>query len=302
VFWANGPCCVSVGLRCVLWSPVCVVIYKHFPVFCYCIWRMFFLLDIWKKQTLLLVPSAIPCHMGSLSCLPFAPALILLSPQSFQEAHFWNMCVCLHPLLHRVALREFFSQFVHISAISLTLVLQLALELVELPLDSCGLTSQVHPGPPSWRPFLLLYQLHHSVSSANLLRVHSIPLSLSLKDVEEHRSQDRLPGDSSCHQPPPGHRAIDYKPLAMAIQPIPYPLNSSPFKSISLQFRDKSVVRNCIKGLPQVQWHQLPFLCPPVLSFHRRRLWDWSGRTCLWWSCASLPLPHFHFLFFVFAP
>jgi len=51
------------------------------------------------------------------------------------------------------------------------------------------------------------------VSSANLWRVHYIPLS----------------------------RSIDHYPLAVTIQLIPDPLNCSPIKSIPLQFRDKDV-------------------------------------------------------------
>jgi len=50
---------------------------------------------------------------------------------------------------------------------------------------------------------------------------------------------------------PPGHRAID-NTLAMTIQPIIYALNSLPFKSIYLQFRDKDVMHDCVKGLAQI--------------------------------------------------
>ncbi|KAK4818851.1 LOW QUALITY PROTEIN: hypothetical protein QYF61_020070 [Mycteria americana] len=46
---------------------------------------------------------------------------------------------------------------------------------------------------------------------------------------------------------------IDRYPLDVTIQPIPYPLNSPPIKSVSLQFREKDVVGDCVKGFTEVQ-------------------------------------------------
>ncbi|RMC21736.1 hypothetical protein DUI87_02605 [Hirundo rustica rustica] len=62
------------------------------------------------------------------------------------------------------------------------------------------------------------------------------------EDIEEPWSQDRALRDTTCHQPPPGHGAIDHNSLAAYIQPIPCPPSSSPFKFLSLQLRDKDVV------------------------------------------------------------
>ena len=42
---------------------------------------------------------------------------------------------------------------------------------------------------------------------------------VSRKDVEEHQSQDRPLGDTTCDWPPPGHKYIeDNNPLATTIQ------------------------------------------------------------------------------------
>ena len=41
--------------------------------------------------------------------------------------------------------------------------------------------------------------------------------------------------------------------MAKTIQPIPYPPSSPLFKSIPLQFRDKDVVWDQVKGLAQAQ-------------------------------------------------
>ncbi|KAK4818489.1 hypothetical protein QYF61_014219 [Mycteria americana] len=64
------------------------------------------------------------------------------------------------------------------------------------------------------------------VSSANLLRVHSILLSMSLMKILNST----------------GPTIVHY-PLDATIQPIPYPLNSPPIKSVPLQFREKDVIR-----------------------------------------------------------
>ncbi|KAK4807049.1 hypothetical protein QYF61_018390 [Mycteria americana] len=74
------------------------------------------------------------------------------------------------------------------------------------------------------------------VSSANLLRVHSIPLSMSLMKVLN------IIGPT-----------VDHYPLDATIQLIPHPLNSPSIKSISLQFREKDVVGDHVKGLTEVQ-------------------------------------------------
>jgi len=99
------------------------------------------------------------------------------------------------------------------------------------------------------------------VSLTNLLKVHS---SSSLdEDVEEHQSQDRPLADTAHHQLPPGHSAIQHNPLSTAFQPIPYPLNTPPLKSISHQFGDKDVLGDHAKGLAQVQVDyvsQIPFV------------------------------------------
>jgi len=41
--------------------------------------------------------------------------------------------------------------------------------------------------------------------------------------------------------------------MAATFQPIPYPPNSSPIKSISFQFREKDVVGDHVKGFTEVQ-------------------------------------------------
>ena len=73
------------------------------------------------------------------------------------------------------------------------------------------------------------------------------------KDVKEHRSQDRPQEDTARYWPPPGHGTVDRHPLSVSFQPISYPTSGPPIKSTSLQFGDKDVVGDYVKGLDQVQ-------------------------------------------------
>ncbi|NXW36374.1 CFA99 protein, partial [Phaetusa simplex] len=51
---------------------------------------------------------------------------------------------------------------------------------------------------------------------------------------------------------------VDRNSLRAAIQPVPYPLSSPSIKSMSLQFRDKNVVRESVKCFAQVQIDNIP--------------------------------------------
>ena len=73
------------------------------------------------------------------------------------------------------------------------------------------------------------------------------------ENVKQHRSQYGPLRDATCHRRPFGHWAVDHYPLPVNIQSIPYPVNSSPVKSISPQFREKHVVGDSVKGLTEVQ-------------------------------------------------
>ncbi|KAK4818676.1 hypothetical protein QYF61_017421 [Mycteria americana] len=70
------------------------------------------------------------------------------------------------------------------------------------------------------------------VLSENLLRVHLISLSMSLMKILNSTGP-----------------TVDCYPLDVTIQPIPYPLNSPPIKSVSLQFREKDVVPQVVTNL-----------------------------------------------------
>jgi len=83
-------------------------------------------------------------------------------------------------------------------------------------------------------------------------RVAEGALDLAVKVIDENVKQQRSQygplRDTTSHWHPFGHRAIDHCPLAAIIQPIPYPPNSPPIKSISPQFREKDIVGDRVKG------------------------------------------------------
>jgi len=56
------------------------------------------------------------------------------------------------------------------------------------------------------------------------------------KDTEDHQSLDRSMGDTTCDQPPPGHRALDNNPLACD-----HPINTLSTKQSSLQIHISSI-------------------------------------------------------------
>ncbi|KAK4810922.1 hypothetical protein QYF61_013330 [Mycteria americana] len=121
-----------------------------------------------------------------------------------------------HPqvLLCRAALNPFIPQPVLIPGVAPTQVQALALGLVE----------------------------PHEVHMGQLLQLVQVPLDdiLSLRHV-------------NCTTQLGVICKLAEGALDPAVYPIPYPLNSPPIKSISLQFREKDVVGDLVKGLTEVQ-------------------------------------------------
>ena len=106
------------------------------------------------------------------------------------------------------------------------------------------------------------------VSSANLLRVQSMPSCVIDEDVEGQQSQARPLGDAACDRPPPRHRTIYHNPSAETGQPVLNPSNTSSFKSIPLQFREKDVVRDHVKCLAEVQVDDIHCPSPVYRCWH----------------------------------
>lgn len=88
------------------------------------------------------------------------------------------------------------------------------------------------------------------MSSATLLRVHLIPLSVSLiktlNNIIPNTNPWGTPLITDLHP-------LSQWPLDATIQPIPHSLNRLPIKYISPQFREKSIMENQVKGYTEIQ-------------------------------------------------
>ena len=121
------------------------------------------------------------------------------------------------------------------SGITLTQVQQLALGLVEphsVHIGSLFKTVQVPlDGIPSFflinctTQFGVIFRLDKSAPNPTVYVFD--------KDIKQ---EDR---DTAYHWPPARHRAVYHSSLSASIQPIIYPINSTAFKFIPLQFEDR---------------------------------------------------------------
>lgn len=101
-------------------------------------------------------------------------------------------------------------------------------------------------------PRSMLTTPHSWVLLANLLRVHSIPLSMSPTKML-NRSVYWSLRNLTHHWSPLGHWPVYCNSLIVTIQPIPYPQNGPSIKSSSHQLRQKDVMWDNVKCFAQVQ-------------------------------------------------
>lgn len=77
------------------------------------------------------------------------------------------------------------------------------------------------------------------------------------KGIRQHLYNNRALWHTTCHQPPPGYQAVVHSSLVLSIWPIPYPLDSSPFKPMTLQYGDRVSCGTMSKSLWNLgRWHQ----------------------------------------------
>ena len=91
------------------------------------------------------------------------------------------------------------------------------------------------------------------VPSENVLRVHSISLSMSLIKVLKSTGPKTDPWGTLLVTSLYLGIELLTATLCVAIQPIPYPPSGPPIISISLHFGDKDVMWNHVKGLTEGQ-------------------------------------------------
>ncbi|KAK4828525.1 hypothetical protein QYF61_026947 [Mycteria americana] len=149
-------------------------------------------------------------------------------------------------LLCRAALNPFIPQPVLILGVAHTQVQDLALGPVELMRFT-------------WAHFLSLSRPLHANCTIQLGVVSKLvegaldpTVYVIDEDIKQYWSQYGPLRDTTCHQYPSEHGAVDHYPLDATIQSIPHPLNSPSIRFISLQFREKDVVGDLVKGLTEV--------------------------------------------------
>lgn len=155
------------------------------------------------------------------------------------RAHYWftsQLFTHKNPqvLLHSAALRDLFSQSLLMYAIVLIQVQNIAvIESHEVLMNPLPKIFQPFPG---WNPFCCVKFIAQLPVISKLAEC-ALDLTVSLiKILKSNSPKTRALRNITHHQPPPGHRAIDHNSLPLSTQTIPYPLHSSPFQPLCLQF------------------------------------------------------------------
>ncbi|KAK4820689.1 hypothetical protein QYF61_003609 [Mycteria americana] len=72
------------------------------------------------------------------------------------------------------------------------------------------------------------------------------------KDIKQNWPQHQALGNTACDRPPTGVNSIHHHSLGPAVQPVLYPVKSTPVQAMSSQFLQENAVRNCVKGFTEV--------------------------------------------------
>ncbi|KAK4817647.1 LOW QUALITY PROTEIN: hypothetical protein QYF61_023237 [Mycteria americana] len=72
------------------------------------------------------------------------------------------------------------------------------------------------------------------------------------KDIKQNWPQHRALGNTTCDRPPTGFKSIHHNSWGPAIQPVLYPVKSTPLQAMSSQFLQENAVGNHVKGFTKV--------------------------------------------------
>ncbi|KAK4817962.1 hypothetical protein QYF61_003482 [Mycteria americana] len=72
------------------------------------------------------------------------------------------------------------------------------------------------------------------------------------KDIKQNWPQHRALGNTACDRPPTGVNSIHHQSLGPAIQPVLYPVKSTPIQATSSHFLQENAVGNCAKVFTEV--------------------------------------------------
>ncbi|KAK4824546.1 hypothetical protein QYF61_016150 [Mycteria americana] len=72
------------------------------------------------------------------------------------------------------------------------------------------------------------------------------------KDIKQNWPKHRALGNTACDRPPTGVNSIHHHSLGLAIQPVLYPVKTTPIEVMSSQFLQENAVGNRVKGFTEV--------------------------------------------------
>ncbi|KAK4831678.1 hypothetical protein QYF61_018675 [Mycteria americana] len=72
------------------------------------------------------------------------------------------------------------------------------------------------------------------------------------KDVKQNWPQHRALGNTTCDRPPTGVNSIHHHSLGPAVQPVLYPVKSTPVQAMNRHFLQENAVGNHVKGFTEV--------------------------------------------------
>ena len=91
------------------------------------------------------------------------------------------------------------------------------------------------------------------MSSANLLKVHSVLIQVINKDIDEDMPQYRPLWSTSCDRSPAGFNSIQQHPLGLTLQPLLHPAKSVPVQAMGCWLLQENTMGDSVKSFAEVQ-------------------------------------------------
>ncbi|KAK4830776.1 hypothetical protein QYF61_013609 [Mycteria americana] len=169
-----------------------------------------------------------------------------------------------HPwvLFHQAAFQPLFPKPVALHGVVVTQVQDLALSLAEP--HTTGLDLLIQPSLPT------LKQINAPAQLGVICKLTEGALNPLIQIIDK--------GNTTCDRPPTGFNSIHQNSLGSAIQPVLYPVKSTPVQAMSSRFLQENAVGNSVKGfkcpafldcLPRDSVNQAPKqgkVCPPEVQ------------------------------------
>ncbi|KAK4830186.1 LOW QUALITY PROTEIN: hypothetical protein QYF61_009213 [Mycteria americana] len=161
-----------------------------------------------------------------------------------------------HPqvILCRAAFQPLFPKPVVLHGVVVTQVQDLALGLAEP--HTIGPSPSIQPVQVPLQSLPTLKQINTPAQLGVICKLTEGALDPLIqiidKDIKQDWPQHRALGNTTCDWPPTGFNSIHHHSLGSAIQPVLYPVKSTPVQAMSSQFLQENAVGNRVKGFTEV--------------------------------------------------